>query len=75
VAISIKANALAKATPTVAQKEWAKDALADPDRYGALLLNYVLADNSAAAVGAITGASDGQVQAAVDAAVNTLLGV
>lgn len=75
VAICIKANALAKATPTQAQKDWAKSALANPDSYGGLILNYILADYNTATVSAITGASDAQVQTAVNAAVDTLLGV
>jgi hypothetical protein len=76
VAIAIKANALAKLpTPTTAQKDWAKVALANPENYNGILLNYILADNAVAAVGAITGATDEQVQTAVDAAVDTLLSV
>lgn len=75
VALCIKANALAKATPTQAQVEWAKSALANPDAYVGLVLNYILADYNTATVSAITGATDAQVQGAVDAAVNTLLGV
>lgn len=76
VAICIKANALAKsATPTAAQVDWAKSALANPDAYVGLVLNYILADYKAVTVSAITGASDASVQTAVDAAVDTLLGV
>lgn len=75
VAICVKANALAKATPTAAQRDWAKAALANPEAYVGIVLNYILADYNTATVSAITGATDAQVQGAVDAAVNTLLGV
>lgn len=75
VAICIKANLLAKATPTQPQRDWAKAALASPESYVGLVLNYILADYNTAAVGAITGAADADVQTAVNAAVDTLLGV
>lgn len=75
IAICIKANLLAKATPTAAQREWARAALASPENYIGVVLNYILADYNTATVGAITGASDAQVQTAVNAAVDTLLGV
>lgn len=75
VAICVKANLLAKATPTQVQKDWAKAALASPNAYVDLVLNYILADYNAVAVTAITGASDAAVQTAVNAAVDTLLGV
>jgi hypothetical protein len=75
VAICIKANALAKATPTAAQRDWAKAALANPEVYVGIVLNYILADYNTATAVAITGATDTQVQTAVNAAVDTLLGV
>lgn len=75
VGIAIKANLLAKATPTEAQKAWAKDALAHPTNYLPLVLNYIVADYNAATISAITNATDSQVQTAVNAAVDTLLGV
>jgi len=75
VAICVKANALAKGATTATQRDWAKAALGNPDAYVGLILNYILADYSAAAVGAIIGASDASVQTAVNAAVDTLLGV
>jgi hypothetical protein len=73
-AIMVKANTLAKATPTATQKEWAKSALGNPGAYVPTLLGYIIGEFNAVAIGSITGASDAQVQAAVDAAVNTLLG-
>ena len=75
VAICIKANTLSKATPTVPQKDWAKSALANPEAYVATVLNYILADYNTATTAAIIGATDAQVQTAVNAAVDTLLGV
>lgn len=75
VAIAIKANTIAKlASPTVAQKAWAVSALADPGKDMGTVLNYILAEYNAQATNAITGASDANVQAAVNAAVDTLLG-
>jgi hypothetical protein len=76
VAICIKANAIAKLPiPTATQKSWATAALSNPESYVGLILNYILADYNAATVSAITGASDASVQTAVNAAVDTLLGV
>lgn len=75
VAICIKANAIAKAVAaTTEQKAWAKSALASPGTYQWTLLNFILAEYNAVTVEAILGASDAQVQAAVDSAVDTLLG-
>lgn len=76
VALTIKANTIAKLpTPTTAQKEFAKAALRDPESYLGVVLNYVLAENNTATTAAIIGASDSLVQTAVNAAVDTLLGV
>lgn len=75
VAIAIKANALAKATPNAAQSAWAKAALASPDAYQEVVLNYILADYAASSTAAIAAATDAQVQTAVNAAVTTLLEV
>lgn len=76
VAIAIKANVIAKlASPTLAQKAWALSALADPNKDIATVLNYILAEYNAQSTNVITGASDTNVQAAVNAAVDTLLGV
>lgn len=76
VALAIKANAIAKLpTPTVSQKDFAVSALRDPESYLPLVMNYILADNNTATTAAITGASDALVQTAVNAAVDTLLGV
>lgn len=76
VAIVIKANGLAKSSsPTAAQKDWALKALAAPDNYTGLVFNYIIGEYNTVATSAILGATDTQIQAAVDATVNTLLGV
>ena len=76
VALCIKANAIAKLpTPTTLQKDFAKNALGNPENYLPQVFNYILADYKGAAVAAITGATDAQVQTAVDSTVDTLLGV
>jgi hypothetical protein len=75
VAIVIKANAIAKlASPTAGQKAWAVAALQDPNKDAGLVLNYILAEYNTVAVALITGASDVNVQLAVDATVDKLLG-
>lgn len=76
VALAIKANTIAKLpTPSAAQKAFAVAVLANPEIYLPTVLNYVLAEYSASATSAITGATDAQVQTAVNATVDTLLGV
>ena len=76
LAIAIKANAIAKsASPTAAAVAFAKQALADPDHYQQTVLNYILAEFNASNTSAITGATDVQVQSAVDSTINTLLAV
>ena len=76
VGIAIKANAIAKlAAPTATQVAWAKAALSDPAQYLPIVFNYILADYNAISIVSITTATDAQVQTAVNAAVDTLLGV
>lgn len=75
VAIVIKANALAKAAPNATQKAWAKAALAKPDDFQETVLNYIFADYIVVSTTAIVGATDAQVQTAVNSAVLTLLEV
>lgn len=74
IALAIKANALAKATPNAAQKAFATTALNNPAAYQETIINYILAEYNGAATSAITSATDAQVQSAVNAAVDTLLG-
>ena len=50
--------------------KWAKDVFADPGEAGKRMMWPVLAQNKAATLAAITGATDATVQTAVDAAVN-----
>ena len=75
VAIAIKANAIAKSqAPTAEQKAWAVSALATPEKDVGTVLNYILAEYNAQTTNVITTASDENVQDAVNAAVDTLLG-
>lgn len=75
VAIAIKANVIAKsASPTAAAKAFATAALAEPGNYLPTILNYILAEYNTSTTTAITGATDAQVQTAVNAAIDTLLG-
>lgn len=54
---------------------WAKVAFESPEGEGRKFLMSVLASNATAAIGAITGASDGTIQANVDEAVDLMAGV
>ena len=74
VAIAIKANLLSKATPNATQKAFSVAALQNPDTYTQQVVNYILSEYNTSATSAITGASDAEVQTAVNAAVDTLLG-
>ena len=76
IAICIKANTISKsATPTDAQKAFALAALQSPDAYLMPVLNFILAEFNTSTLATITGATDAQVQTAVNSAVDTLLGV
>jgi len=55
-----------------ARVAWAKAAFSNPDGAARILMPAVLAQNKAADLATITAATDAQVQAAVDAAVNTI---
>ena len=75
VAIAIKANTIAHSTtPTTSQKAWAMAALQSPKNYLQTVLNYILAEYNTSTIAVISEATDAQVQAAVNAAVDTLLG-
>lgn len=56
------------------QKAWARKVFNDPETAQREVLWSVLAQNKSAALSAITGATDAQVQTAVDAAVPLLVG-
>lgn len=59
-----------RATPRAeARQAWAKQAFLEPDSIVPAVLWAVLAQNRAAALSAVTGASDAATQTAVDAAV------
>ena len=76
IALCIKANLLAKLpTPTEAQKAFAKATFQSPEVYVDTALNYILAGYNTATLVAITDATDAAVQTAVNAAVDTLLGI
>lgn len=76
VALTIKANATAKApSPTAAQRTFAIAALENPTSYVTLVRNYIFAEYNMQTISVITNATDAQVQSAVNAAVDTLLGV
>jgi len=75
MAVLVKANIVAKAaTPTAAARAWAQQALQNPQQYEQNMLNYILAEYNTQTTSAITNATDAQVQTAVNAAVDTLLG-
>lgn len=66
-------RAEADATPNhAARLAWAKATLSNPDGAASQMVLAVLAQNRAATVAQITGATDAAVQTAVNAAVNLL---
>ena len=75
VALAIKANAIANDTNAPAEaKNWARLTLGDLAAYYTHVLHYIVAEYNGQPVSAITNATDAQVQTAVNAAVNSLLG-
>lgn len=76
IALVIKANALSKIpTPTVAQKAFIITCLGNPAEYLVTVRNYIFAEYNTALVSALSTATDIQVQTAVNAAVDTILGI
>lgn len=73
VAVMIKAQALVDGTPTANQLAWATEALADPLSKLEQVLHYMIANNSGAAVSAITDAADTTIQTNADSAVDALV--
>ncbi len=75
VAVAKKAVAIAKdAGATTGQEDWAKEALRNPRGAADQIVSYVVANApAAAAIPDITGATDIEIQDAVDAAVDNLL--
>jgi len=75
VAIAVKANLISNdATPSQQLLTWAQSALTSPDQYLWPMLNYIFAQYNASPIATITGASDTQVQTAVNVAVDTIFG-
>ena len=75
VAIAIKAQAIRDlGAPTQGQRDWANDVAADPVAEVGRVLWIVLAVNKDATVPQISGATDANIQAAVDAAVDFITG-
>ena len=76
VAITIKANAIVNSvTPSAAELDWARAALARPEQYEQIVLHTALAENAAATKAQIAAATDEAVQAVVDNVVTKLLAV
>jgi hypothetical protein len=74
VAIAKKAVAVGNlATPTAEQIAWAKDAIAAPDRYAGIVINYVLAANASASIAQIVAATDTAIETQVGNAVDKIL--
>lgn len=85
VAMAVKARAIATApSPTPEARAWAMSALQNPQQYEAVILRFIGVTYGLAAplgqpqagltLAQITGASDADVQTAVNSAVDTLLG-
>lgn len=72
VAAAIKAQSLTAGTPTAAEVQWAREVFADPRGKAPAILYAVLAANKAATVAQINGATDAQIQAHVDLAVEKI---
>lgn len=60
-------------TPTTAQIEWCKAALAAPGLEARTIINYVLAANASATIAQIVGASDAAIETQVNAAIDKIL--
>ena len=73
VAITIKAQILIDGTPTVGQLAWATEAVQSPSSKAPPILHYMIAANNAAALSAITGATDAVIQTNANAAVDALV--
>lgn len=75
MAILVKADAVAKSSsPSQSAKDWAKSALSNPQQYNDVVLRYIVANDVSATPDQIAQLTDAQVQALVDALVDTLLG-
>ena len=73
IAVVIKAHSiLQEASPSAARVQWASEALVNPGAKIAQVLNYLVAANNAAAITAITAATDAVIQTNVDSAIDEL---
>ena len=76
VAVIVKATSLIDAaTPTAAEIEWSKTALANPNSVADDVTRYIIAANKGASVAQIVGATDTAVQNNVDSAVDKFVSV
>ena len=76
IAVVVAADLIRLETPGIPERRaWARAALQYPNQAADQMLWAVLAQNRAATVAQITGASDADVQSAVNTAVNLLSGV
>jgi hypothetical protein len=76
IAVVVAADLIRQETPgTPERRAWARTALENPDAAARQMEWAVLAQNRAATVAQITGASDADVQNAVNSAVNLVAGV
>lgn len=76
VALIVKAADIVELpSPTSAQIEWAKSAIASPGILATQVINYVLAVNNQLDISTIIGASDTAIQNNVDSAVDNLFAV
>jgi hypothetical protein len=73
MAVVIAANNLLSGAPTEAEQKWAVSVFGNPRAESVKALMAVLATNAAASLSVITGASDADIQAAVDTVVPALV--
>ena len=66
VAVLYFANNLIQGTPTSADNAFALAVVGDPNLWGRRVMNLVLVENGASTIAQITGATDAQLQTAVD---------
>ena len=74
IAVTVKAQTLFDlATPTAAQVNWAKAAIANPHVIAEDFLKYLLAKNKSLTVAQINAVTDTGIQTAVDALVDKII--
>jgi hypothetical protein len=76
IAVVVAADLIRQETPGVAaRRAWAREALQNPNAAADSMIWAILAQNRAFTFAQITGATDAEVQTAVNAAVDLLAGV